>query len=713
MRRSTAKRFEKLVRETQAERERVLKCVARGDWRAAEDNVARRADYQIRELKLMADDARSSDAREAQQGDTEDFQSVAFLNEGSDIRRCVAQVDVDTEFSTLEGTGFLISPRLFLTNQHVIMEREYAEATTVTFDYELDRNRNRLVPTVYRLDPATFEYYSPELDLDFALIALGEKVSGPSDVSDFGYVPISNTPNRHQKGMNANIIQHPGGALKKIAVRNNIITNRTDKYLLYKTDTLKGSSGAPVFNDDWDLVAVHHYGAPSGEIDEDGNVLPREINEGIRISAIFERLEEERESLPEHMQELLDEALSLFEENTTALPQVVTRNLSERENKSISTEVEPMGRGTRRARFNEDGTATFVIPLEVSVRMPGALREDGSPAQKEDERSDLARSELPQLSSQEGKRLDRNFSNRNGYQSDFITGFDADLSEILNPVKKRIQPLKENQDDHKSGILDYQNFSVVMDSETRFALLTATNIDDAKYKKIDRKTGELKREGESWYIERRIDRDAFIDQDFYSDWSHIFDRGHLTRRNDPTWGTIKEAKRANADTFHFTNCSPQHWRFNQSKKIWQGIERYILEKGVSDNKSDTRVSVLQGPLFTDGFDEESRIFADDVMIPLAFWKLVFWKKGRKKKVVAMIASQEGMLSEERGGKLGEKKNMKIKIEEFRVSVEQLEERTGMDFSAFREFDTIHLSSAPDVAEASGMQRLRSLSDIQL
>lgn len=48
--------------------------------------------------------------------------------------------------------------------------------------------------------------------------------------------------------------------------------------------------------------------------------------------------------------------------------------------------------------------------------------------------------------------------------------------------------------------------------------------------------------------------------------------GHLTRRNDPTWGTSDEAERANADTFHFANCTPQHLRFNETAKYWQGVD---------------------------------------------------------------------------------------------------------------------------------------------
>ncbi len=720
VRKKTIEQFKELIDETAEERASVLKQVAKGDWRAAETDPVRRADFQIRELKLAADAARRISSRESKQGDTLDLQSVAFLNEGSDVRRCIARVEVDIDGVTDSGTGFLISPRLFLTNQHVILDRAHANAATITFDYELDRNNARRVPTVLRLDPEAFDLYSDELDLDFALIALGEKISGPGDPSEFGYSPLSKSRDRHQKGMNANIIQHPGGALKKVAVRNNIVTNRTAKYLLYRTDTLKGSSGAPVFNDDWDVVALHHYGAPSGRVDEDGDEIPEEINQGVRISQIYERLEDELPDLLSPRMELLQEALNLFQDNRQPSPTVERRRINGIESAVISRQNEVkeehnMSYRNQPRSIVDEGDATFTIPLQVTVRIPGAAIADGySGRARTMPSADTTTSRLPILSSREGKRLDRDYSNRNGFDEAFIDGFDASLADILQPVKRRIQPLKESQRNHKSGILKYQNFSVVMDSETRFALVTATNIDDATYRAIDRETGEPRREGESWYIERRIDRGAFIDQDFYSGWSHIFDRGHLTRRNDPTWGSVKEAKRANADTFHFTNCTPQQWRFNQSTEIWQGIERYVLEKGVSDNTVDTRVSVLQGPLFTDGVDENSAVFADDVMIPIAFWKLVFWRKRRTKKVVALIASQESMLNEERGGRLSRPdSNASVDVEEFRVPVSELEDRTGMDFSEFKRFDTIRQSEAPDVAENMRRKRLRSLEDVVL
>jgi V8-like Glu-specific endopeptidase len=56
------------------------------------------------------------------------------------------------------------------------------------------------------------------------------------------------------------IIQHPSGGPKQIALNENRVTNIYRHYLQYTTDTLPGSSGSPVFNDDWKVVALHHAG---------------------------------------------------------------------------------------------------------------------------------------------------------------------------------------------------------------------------------------------------------------------------------------------------------------------------------------------------------------------------------------------------------------------------------------------------------------------
>ena len=85
-----------------------------------------------------------------------------------------------------------------------------------------------------------------------------------------------------------NIIQHPGGEFKQISIYHNIVTNTNDRVVQYLTDTLKGSSGSPVFNSDWDVIALHHSGGGSrpGE-----PALPagfKSRNEGIYINRIVD-----------------------------------------------------------------------------------------------------------------------------------------------------------------------------------------------------------------------------------------------------------------------------------------------------------------------------------------------------------------------------------------------------------------------------------------
>ena len=45
----------------------------------------------------------------------------------------------------------------------------------------------------------------------------------------------------------------------------------------------RGSSGSPVFNDQWEIVALHHAGVPAPGHDELGGI----INEGVRVSRLL------------------------------------------------------------------------------------------------------------------------------------------------------------------------------------------------------------------------------------------------------------------------------------------------------------------------------------------------------------------------------------------------------------------------------------------
>jgi hypothetical protein len=65
-----------------------------------------------------------------------------------------------------------------------------------------------------------------------------------------------------------NIIQHPGGRPKQVALRDNQVIDLLPGFLRYKAETEPGS---PVFSDQWELVGLHHSGVPRR--DGQGNII--------------------------------------------------------------------------------------------------------------------------------------------------------------------------------------------------------------------------------------------------------------------------------------------------------------------------------------------------------------------------------------------------------------------------------------------------------
>ncbi|MFX5752010.1 hypothetical protein ABTE32_21565, partial [Acinetobacter baumannii] len=83
--------------------------------------------------------------------------------------------------------------------------------TRLTFLRELDARGVPRATTSYLLAPERLALFSPAEQLDYALIALGERQSGTATVEELGFCPLSDQPDKHVIGMAANIIQHPSG----------------------------------------------------------------------------------------------------------------------------------------------------------------------------------------------------------------------------------------------------------------------------------------------------------------------------------------------------------------------------------------------------------------------------------------------------------------------------------------------------------------------
>jgi hypothetical protein len=197
-------RFRKHVDETSADRERVRNLVRDQRWREAEPDRNRAALFAAKTVTMT-----QPRGAESLTGDTNDLQAAWFLPAGAKARLSIAYVESNNAGVWEAGSGFLISPDLFMTNQHVIQDEASARAAQITFGRETDDTGRSQPTTVFNLDPARFALFSREEELDYAVIAVGSKASGAGTIGDFGYCVLSDHPDKHVLGMNVNIIQHP------------------------------------------------------------------------------------------------------------------------------------------------------------------------------------------------------------------------------------------------------------------------------------------------------------------------------------------------------------------------------------------------------------------------------------------------------------------------------------------------------------------------
>jgi V8-like Glu-specific endopeptidase len=88
-------------------------------------------------------------------------------------------------------------------------------------------------------------------------------------------------------GQRLYVIGHPRGGGLMFSMQDNRLVDHgapTDYRVHYRTPTEPGSSGSPVFNGSWELVALHHSGSATMKRIHGAGTY--EANEGIWIQAI-------------------------------------------------------------------------------------------------------------------------------------------------------------------------------------------------------------------------------------------------------------------------------------------------------------------------------------------------------------------------------------------------------------------------------------------
>jgi endonuclease I/V8-like Glu-specific endopeptidase len=239
-----------------------------------------------------------------------DLIEIGFLERGAIAARAVGRITAETAEGTAYGTGFLVSAELLLTNNHVLRSAEEAAGSYVQFNYQAGLDGLPLAPETFSLDPQRF--FVTDEALDFTLVAVKPASSAAVELAVFGVLPLIEQEGKVILGEFVNVVQHPNGEPKQLALRENEVVDLLEDFLHYETDTSPGSSGSPVFNDQWEVVALHHSGVP--KTDEAGNYVAidgtawepgrgeNEIawvaNEGVRVSRVLGVLRERELSGP-------------------------------------------------------------------------------------------------------------------------------------------------------------------------------------------------------------------------------------------------------------------------------------------------------------------------------------------------------------------------------------------------------------------------------
>ena len=212
------------------------------------------------------------------------LRDVRLLELALDAARAVVRIVTADSL----GSGFLVGEGLIMTNHHVIGRQESAPPCAFQFHYQLDKQLNPRPILAARAKPGGLFYTNPDLD-----VTVVEVLDAPTDV-----VPLTLARRRAAKDSRVNIIQHPGGHYKKISMQNNFVAFADGRSLQYLTSTEPGSSGSPVFDNDFLVIGIHHSG---GMLLEPGSEQKYLRNAGSSMIAVLDDL---RDHAPEIYQRL-------------------------------------------------------------------------------------------------------------------------------------------------------------------------------------------------------------------------------------------------------------------------------------------------------------------------------------------------------------------------------------------------------------------------
>jgi endonuclease I len=313
----------------------------------------------------------------------ENFLGVRFFALGQRAGRAIARIDIRTpDGRSGSGTGSLVSSRLMLTNNHVLESADWAMGSSAVFDFEDDLENKPRATVVFQLDPDTFFFTDKAFDFTLVAVKTTALHTGTS-LSDYGFNPLDDSQGKVTIGEPINIIQHPSGLLKQVVLQENRLLDLPEDppgWLHYESDTMPGSSGAPLFNNRWEMVGLHHSGWPKRDLQ--GRILTvndqiwtRDMgelaikwlgNEGARVSQILQIVKAAQAAMDARRQALVTELLTPPKTGSVVAPPVVEISTPPAERAPVEKTTTPA------VQSAGSSGVTLTIPLHITVSLGGA-----------------------------------------------------------------------------------------------------------------------------------------------------------------------------------------------------------------------------------------------------------------------------------------------------------------------------------------------------
>ena len=591
------------------------------------------------------------------------------------------------------ATGFMVSPALLLTNWHVFKNARTAVESEVHFFYEYDAQGHPTTPVIFKFDPTRF--FNDEL-LDYCLVAVQPMdVKGNVSLATIGYLYLDAALGKigEVNVEKLNIIHHPQGDFKQISIRENLFIEIDETKIYYQTDTAQGSSGSPVFNDQWQVVGLHHRSVAKMSIDgkeyldKDDRIIPivdgkidvtRIVwlkNEGIRISVLLNHLKEKNPT-----NDLIaalavpppKESLNFTVNGSNSSADTIPPHSMKESSENITIHVPP-------------GALSNEHSIEISLYSKKLISVPAIPESKaiRPSVSDELLSEVAKIEKEEA--ID--FSQCKGYDSRFL-GIEVPLPQPKNELKNQIARLKNQKTE-----LKYFKYSVIFNAVTKMPIISAINVEGDASKRLDNS-----KRNDEWLRDKRIDIECQLTDKFYA--KSKFDKGHMSRFEDADWDdTEADALRNGIYTCFYTNACPQVVALNRGGGFWGKLEKAVLENGVKKEKGKkAKMTVFNGPIFNESKD---RIFKG-VKIPMEYFKIIVWLNDKNQlKATAFKLSQELLVGEiefDESMRLEEEAldiDKNVVFKNFQCSIKSLSDLTKIDFSRLEPLDTFVVSDGEE------------------